>query len=173
MLPLSLFLAAVNHQRIDGAADIGRYGIVDAEDGSFIYVDAAHQVIDVWVFDAELRQSHGHAYRLVEPPETAYALEGVGGVIATLWNTENTVRHLRHLGGTVCGHELHPCRVDDGQFGFCPTPYVKPKSQKLKRSAHGSLSANEESFYLVIRIDKEEGVDWREQMHKEVLELLE
>ena len=63
--------------------------------------------------------------------------------------------------------------LDDGQFGFCPTPYVKPKSQKLKRSAHGSLSANEESFYLVIRIDKEEGVDWREQMEREVKELLE
>ena len=63
--------------------------------------------------------------------------------------------------------------LDDGQFGFCPTPYVKPKSQKLKRSAHGSLSANEDSFYLVIRIDKEEGVDWREQMMKETKELLE
>ena len=62
--------------------------------------------------------------------------------------------------------------LDDGNFGFCPTPYIKPKSQKLKRSAHGSLSANEESFYLVIRIDKEEGTDWKNLMLKEANELL-
>lgn len=63
--------------------------------------------------------------------------------------------------------------TEDGNFGFCPTPSTKPKTQKLKRSAHGSLSANEESFYLVIRIDKEEGVDWRNQMMKETKELLQ
>ena len=63
--------------------------------------------------------------------------------------------------------------LDDGKFGFCPTPYAKPKTTKLKRSAHGSLSANEESFYLVIRIDKEEGLDWRKLMRKEASELLE
>ena len=62
--------------------------------------------------------------------------------------------------------------LDDGKFGFCPTPYVKPKSQKLKRSAHGSLSANEDSFYLVIRVDKEEGADWKNLMIKEANELL-
>ncbi|MGM9697955.1 MAG: hypothetical protein ACI3Y0_04860 [Prevotella sp.] len=63
--------------------------------------------------------------------------------------------------------------LDDGKFGFCPTPYIKPKSQKLKRSAHGTLSVNEDSFYLTVRIDKEEGIDWRKQMKKEAIELLE
>ena len=63
--------------------------------------------------------------------------------------------------------------LDDGTIGFCPTPYKRTTAEKLKRTLHGTLSANENSYYLYVKIDKDGASDFRKLMHNEVNELLE
>ena len=62
--------------------------------------------------------------------------------------------------------------LPNGHLGFLATPCKKSTTQKLKRSLHGSLSANEDNYYLYIRVDKTES-DFKKLMEKEAIELLE
>ena len=62
--------------------------------------------------------------------------------------------------------------LPNGHLGFLATPCKKSTTQKLKRSLHGSLSANEDNYYLYIRVDKTEN-DFKKLMEKEAIELLE
>ena len=63
--------------------------------------------------------------------------------------------------------------LPNGHLGFLATPSKKSTTEKIRRSLHGTLSQNEENYYLYIRIDKTESTDFKKLMHKEALELLE
>ena len=63
--------------------------------------------------------------------------------------------------------------LSNGQMGFMATPKKHSTSKKLKRTIHGTLSENEDNYYLYMRIDKTECSDFRKIMTKETKELLE
>ena len=62
--------------------------------------------------------------------------------------------------------------LSNGQMGFMATPKKHSTSKKLKRTIHGTLSENEDNYYLYMRIDKTECSDFRKIMTKETKELL-
>ena len=62
--------------------------------------------------------------------------------------------------------------LPNGHLGFLATPSKKSTTEKIRRSLHGTLSQNEENYYLYIRIDKTEGTDFKKLIAKEVKELL-
>ena len=62
--------------------------------------------------------------------------------------------------------------LSNGQMGFMATPKKHSLSKKLKRTIHGTLSENEDNYYLYMRIDKTECSDFRKIMTKETKELL-
>ena len=61
----------------------------------------------------------------------------------------------------------------NGQMGFMATPKKHSTSKKLKRTIHGTLSENDDKYYLYIRIDKNETDDYKKVIRKEVKELLD
>ena len=63
--------------------------------------------------------------------------------------------------------------LPNGHLGFLATPSKKSTTEKIRRSLHGTLSQNEENYYLYIRIDKTENTDFKKLMAKEVKELLD
>ena len=63
--------------------------------------------------------------------------------------------------------------LSNGQMGFMATPKKHSTSKKLKRTVHGTLSENDDNYYLYIRIDKTETDDYKKVIKKEVKELLE
>ena len=63
--------------------------------------------------------------------------------------------------------------LSNGQMGFMATPHKKSSSKKMKRTIHGTLSENDDNYYLYIRIDKTETDDFKKLIKKEVKELLE
>ena len=63
--------------------------------------------------------------------------------------------------------------LSNGQMGFMATPKKHSTSKKLKRTIHGTLSENDDNYYLYIRIDKTETDDFKKLIKKEVKELLE
>ena len=63
--------------------------------------------------------------------------------------------------------------LSNGQMGFMATPYKTSTSKKIKRTKHGSLSENEDSYYLFMRIDKAETDNFKNLIKSEVKELLE
>ena len=63
--------------------------------------------------------------------------------------------------------------LSNGQMGFMATPKKHSTSKKLKRTIHGTLSENDDNYYLYIRIYKTETDDYKKVIRKEVKELLE
>ena len=62
--------------------------------------------------------------------------------------------------------------LPNGHLGFLAMPSKKSTSKKIRRSIHGTLSENEENYYLYMRIDKTESTDFKKLIAKEVKELL-
>ena len=63
--------------------------------------------------------------------------------------------------------------LSNGQMGLMATPKKHSTSKKLKRTIHGTLSENDDNYYLYIRIDKTETDDFKKVIRKEVKELLD
>ena len=63
--------------------------------------------------------------------------------------------------------------LSDGRMGFMAQPYKGSTTKKLKRTIHGTLSENDDNYYLYIRIDKTETDDFKKVIKKEVKELLD
>ena len=63
--------------------------------------------------------------------------------------------------------------LSNGQMGFMATPKKHSTSKKLKRTIHGTLSENDDNYYLYIRIDKTETDDYKKVIKKEVKDLLD
>ena len=63
--------------------------------------------------------------------------------------------------------------LSDGRMGFMAQPYKGSTTKKLKRTIHGTLSENDDNYYLYIRIDTTETDDYKKIIKKEVKELLD
>ena len=63
--------------------------------------------------------------------------------------------------------------LSNGQLGFMATPKKHSTSKKLKRTIHGTLSENDDNYYLYSRKDKTEIDDYKKIIKKEVKELLD
>ena len=79
--------------------------------------------------------------------------------------TENVVTGIRRRGVLTM--------LSDGRMGFMAQPYKGSTTKKLKRTIHGTLSENDDNYYLYIRIDKTETDDFKKVIRKEVKELLD
>ena len=79
--------------------------------------------------------------------------------------SENSVTGFRRRGVLTM--------LSDGRMGFMAQPYKGSTTKKLKRTIHGTLSENDDNYYLYIRIDKTETDDYKKIIKKEVKELLE
>ena len=63
--------------------------------------------------------------------------------------------------------------LSNGQMGFMATPQKKSSSKKMKRTIHGTLSENDDNYYLYFRIDKTETDNYKKVIKNEVKELLD
>ena len=79
--------------------------------------------------------------------------------------TENVVTGSRRRGVLTM--------LSDGRMGFMAQPYKGSTTKKLKRTIHGTLSENDDNYYLYIRIEKTETDDYKKVIKKELKELLE
>lgn len=80
-----------------------------------------------------------------------------------------------------CPAELTPCRMRgtaqlmrSGSFFFVPNkPKQRAHSTLLRKGAHGRISATQdEAYQLTIKVFKREGLDVKETMLREALEMI-
>ena len=107
----------------------------------------------------------------------------IGGQVAVTLDNENRVKNLQFLPDDDMALVLEQGSMTNGQlqllrnaaFDYIANkPRVRAKSTLLRKAAHGRLSATrDQAIQLTLKIFKAEGLDVRETLRREALELID
>lgn len=107
----------------------------------------------------------------------------IGGQVAVTLDKENKVMNLQFLPDDEMALELEQGsmtrgrlqQLRNGAFDYVANkPRVKAKSTLLRKAAHGRLSATrDQAIQLTLKIFKAEGLDVKETLRREALELID
>ena len=107
----------------------------------------------------------------------------IGGQVAVTLDKESKVMNLQFLPDDEMALELEQGsmtrgrlqQLRNGAFDYVANkPRVKAKSTLLRKAAHGRLSATrDQAIQLTLKIFKAEGLDVKETLRREALELID